>query len=243
MKKLSFILSFFVLLLTSCGDSGIQPGDTFSSEKNVDFEGHDCKVKTSLIFQPDNEVILALASTDGMPFPIGFGKYNPDNGEISFRANEERNREVMIFKDEDIVLKTSPAADGGLKVMTDDRFLSQLMGIEVEMKKEPQSTTLSDKLVGKTYYDESEYAITEFQFVTPTKLYSKTTYLDDGDSRERYIGYMLIDNTIAIKTGDNLDDENIIGIVSGNGNTISGHRDGIDPGDDIYITCTLTLRD
>lgn len=210
-----FLVTLLVAALSSCSsNSGFKAGDVFthtSAPTNNDYHN---PVKMLLIFQDNNDVILGFESSDRINFPVGFGKLNPETGRISFPSAEDRNRNVSLFYNGDINFDIVRSTGDQIKVSTDSKKIGKFL--EDGSMTRGSSIELSDKLVGDTW----GYGESVINFITPT-----TAVLDEN----KYVGYMLIGNSIAIKSGDNLSDETVIGTLSADGQSMRVRRSGLDP--------------
>lgn len=220
-----FLVTLLVAAVSSCSsNSGFKAGDVFthtSAPTNNDYHN---PVKMLLIFQDNNDVILGFESSDRINFPVGFGKFDSETGRISFSSTEDRNRNVSLFYDGDINFDIVHSTGDEIKVSTDNKKIGKFL--EDGSMTRGSSIELSDKLVGDTWGDSEGITI---NFTTPT-----TAAIQEGDET-KYIGYMLVGNSIAIKTGDNLSDETVIGTLSADGQSMRVRRSGLDPSTFDYV--------
>lgn len=223
MKKfVSVIFAGIAIALASCSSSvEFKAGDVFTHTSASINDNYPNSVKILLIFQDNNDVILGFESSDRINFPVGFGKLNPETGRISFSSTEDRNRNVSLFYGGDINIDIIRSMKDEIKVSTDNSKIG--MFLEDGLMTRGSSIELSDKLVGETWGDETGNLVT---FTTPTT----AALSDDG-----YVGYMLVGNSIAVKTGDNLSDETMIGTLSADGQSMRVHRSGLDHSSFDYV--------
>jgi hypothetical protein len=217
-----FLVTLLVAAVSSCSsNSGFKAGDVFTHTSAPINDDYPNPVKMLLIFQDNNDVILGFESSDRINFPVGFGKFDPESGNISFSSTEDRNRNVSFFYSGDINIKIVRSAADEIKVSTDNPEIGAFL--EDGVMKRGSSIELSDKLVGSTWGDDEGYTV---KFTTPT-----TAFMSGGD----YVGYMLVGNSIAVKTGDNLSDETVIGTLSADGQSMRVRRSGLAPSTFEYI--------
>lgn len=223
MKKcFPIIFAVLAMALASCtSDNGFKAGDVFTHTSAPINDDYPNPVKMLLIFQDNNDVILGFESSDRINFPVGFGKFDPATGNISFSSTEERNRNVSLFYSGDINIKIVRSAGDEINVSTDNPKIGAFL--EDGVMKRSASIELSDKLVGSTWGDDEGYTV---KFTTPT-----TAFISGGD----YVGYMLVGNSIAVKTGDNLSDETVIGTLSADGRSMRVRRSGLAPSTFEYV--------
>lgn len=220
-----FLVTLLVAAVSSCSsNSGFKAGDVFTHTSAPINDDYPNPVKMLLIFQDNNDVILGFESSDRINFPVGFGKFDPETGNISFSSTEDRNRNVSFFYSGDINIKIVRSAGDEIKVSTDNPEIGAFL--EDGVMKRGSSIELSDKLVGDTWGDNEDITI---KFTTPT-----TAAIQEWDGT-KYIGYMLVGNSIAIKTGDNLSDETVIGTLSADGQSMRVRRSGLDPSTFDYV--------
>lgn len=196
----------------------IQPGETWSYTEHSSFGD----VTTYFVFTSKTEVTWLFGTPFGNFFPVGFGKYNASTGDVTFSSSNKLHNKISLYYGVQAIVFHIDRIKRTARCKYEDinRFYNS--GNEFSIAREKRKLMPSKKLVGSKWKTEDgEY---EIYFKTVNEALLRYTPAPEGDSRP--MAYVCIGNMIAIKSGDNIDDENLIGnIVNGNEATIC--REGL----------------
>ena len=193
MKKL--VLSTILLLLACFSYAQIKVPSTYKFTKKVFGNPGVEQVTSYFIFYEANKVIWCLASHDGYIFPVADGSFNLSTRKIVLPKNHLMDEQMNL---------TYSQKNGGIEISYDgDEWLFDYCSNDGVMflKECDYALTPSGKLVGSSwkYEDSKEKFVLYFL--------SKTSVLLDGEPRV----YMVIDDAIGILSGDNPEDEALVG--------------------------------
>lgn len=226
MKKL--ILSFVMLVLGITCYGQISMPSTYTYTKKVFGYEDVSHITNYFIFRSANEVIWCIESSDSFLYPVAFGKYDAYAGKLIF--TKQHSRYAMFVCNDPIVFKvTMSGGKLGITPLSSD-LKNFFEGDErAILTKCDYNLTPSSKLVGTSWkyenYETNEKVTLYFK--------TKTQVLWDGEPR----GYILINDTIGILSGDNPEDEAVVGYV--NSNEMSVHRRGYSKSEHSY---QITLK-
>lgn len=199
----------------------IEAGETWSYTKHTS----DGSVSTFFVFTSNTDVVWLFGTPFGNYFPVGFGKYNSSTNNVTFSASHKLHTPIALYySGEDIIfnidrIKKIGIHKAGKKWL--DRFYNE--GDWFTITKENFKLAPSRKLVGSTWKTiDEEKEKDEVYFKTWNEVMLKF------GEEERTMAYVCIGDMIAIKSGDTIDDENLIGIIQ-NGNEVTLCREGLNP--------------
>lgn len=212
MKKLVVL---FALLLASISaiEAQVTVPATYSYTAKVFGRGiSKGQVKSYFLFTGGNEVIWCIESHDYYIIPIGFGTYNRAKSTLTFSNTSERNKLILDW-DSPIVFKIKNI-NGKVNLIPTTSYDTRVFGESTkwELSKEGYTLKPNNKLAGKGF----RYNYDNVYFI------SSTEAIVNGEKR----GYICIDSTLGMVTGDNWGDECLVGSV---GYTeLILHRSGIE---------------
>lgn len=218
MKHL-FIASFFALIHLGLFAQSLS-GTTLSYTERLFMNDYYIDVTTYFTFVNSTEVVWLLETQRGFVFPVGFGMYNPETQKISFPYENKLHQKISLYyPNEDIEFQFDSLTNQA-KLNEDDVFLSRYynQGNSFTLTKERATLKPNDNLVGSSWVA----ALGDEKYILYFK--SRNEVLLDGISH----AYVCIGNSVAIKSGDNIADENLVGIFYPGANTITLQRDGLD---------------
>lgn len=199
------------------GEIPFETGETWSYTEHTSGGN----VSTFFVFTSKTDVVWLFGTPFGNYFPVGFGKYNSATNNITFSASHKLHKPITLYySGEDIVFninrsKKTAIYKAGEKWL--DRFYND--GNKFTITKESRKLAPNRKLVGSTWKSSDE---DEVYF----KTWNEAVLKMGGE--EVTVAYVCIGNMIAIKGGDNIDDENSIGTIQ-NGNEVTLCREGLNP--------------
>lgn len=196
-------------------------GETWSYTKHVSGGS----ISTFYVFTSKTDVVWLFGTPFGNYFPVGFGKYNPSTNNVTFSASHKLHKYISLYySGEDIVFNIDRDKKTAM-LKSREKSLGQLYneGNRFAITKENFKLTPNSKLVGSTWIYKFEDENYEVYFKTWNEV-----VLRGGEDGESSCAYVCIDNMIAIKSGDNIDDENLIGTIK-NGNEVTLFREGLNP--------------
>lgn len=199
-------------------------GTTWSyTERVATDEGYD-EVTSYFVFKENNEVIWLMGTPQKNMFPLGFGKYKPSTGEMTFSASDTLHQGISIYYGiEDAIVFDVDIAKKTAVLKTDDKWLKPFYneGNTFSLTEEDYTLEPNEKLVGSNWRGRyGNYSIA-FAF----KSWNEVAIEEDGEEVLR--AYVCFDDMVSIKAGDNLEYENFIGKYF-RGNDMTLCRDGID---------------
>lgn len=207
------------------GGTPIEKGETWSYTQHTPAGS----LSTFFVFTSKTDVVWLFGTPFGNYFPVGFGKYNPSTNNVTFSASHKLHKPIALYYNvKDIVFnidrkRKTAVHKAGDKLL--DRFYND--GNSFTIVKENFKLTPNSKLVGSTWKLKDD----EFEIFFKTW---NEVVLRGGEDGEISRAYVCIGNMIAIKSGDNIDDENLIGTIQ-NDNEVTLCREGVDPNKhDVY---------
>lgn len=205
-------------VISQKNSSSFEKGTTWS------YTDRSSGVKTYFVFTTETDVIWFLGTALGNVFPVGFGKYNPSAGTIRFSASDKLHKGISIYYVEAAIVFNVDQDKKTAVYKVGDEWLNRFYngGKEFSLSKETHSLLPNRKLVGSRWQFEDEGDKYEIYFKTWNE-----AVLIGGEDHERLMPYVCIGNVVSIKSGDNLEDENLIGNVS-SGNVVELCREGLD---------------
>lgn len=215
----------------------IEAGTTWSYTEHITAGEVTLAVKTYFVFTSPTDVVWLFGTPKGNMFPVGFGKFNPSNGIITFSAYDKLHKKIALYYNSNtIVFYFDPSSGNArLKSKDDDHYLDQFYneGRSFNMSKENYTVAPRKDLVGTFWECEDDGE----KYVVYFKSWNEAVLIGIGESEEA-CAYIYIDDMVSIKSGDNITDENLIGRYRG-GNEMPLCREGIDPYGDVFC---VTLR-
>lgn len=202
------------------GGIPFEVGETWSYTEHTS----DGNASTFFVFTSKTDVVWLFGTPFGNYFPVGFGKYNPSTNNITFSASHKLHKPIALYySGEDIVFKIDRSKKtaihrAGKKWL--DRFYND--GKKFTITRENRKLTPNKKLVGSTWKGSCKDDEYEVYFKTWNEAVIR------GVEEVYTVAYVCIGNMIAIKSGDNIDDENLIGIIQ-NWNEVTCCREGLNP--------------
>ena len=187
----------------------------YSSEGNI---------STYFVFTSKTDVVWLFGTPFGNVFPVGLGKFNESTGDLTFSASNKLHKKISLYYRGDNVFHINPSKKTATYKGTKE-FLSQFYngGNVFSLSKENRNLIPNRKLIGSTWRFSTEDGEYELFFKTSNEVILRGS--EDGDESMLYV---CIGNMISIKSGDNVDDENLIGNIN-NGNEVTLCREGLDP--------------
>lgn len=228
------IITIGVIALFTFSNKEVSAGTTYSYTQIIQNNDVNGGITSYFVFTSPTDVAWLMGTPSNNMFPVGFGKYYPSDGEIIFSEYDDIHRNISLYyQNGRIVFQFNPKKELlRLKEPEGTGVLSYLYnnGDECPLNKE-KDRFLRDDLIGTewTVYSE-EYSGKEVSFERVCEDNERNTIrfvsdheaLIDGDSH----AYVYIDNMVAIKSGDNIDDENLCGAFVG-GTKMNLCRDGL----------------
>jgi len=220
------VIILAVVILVSLLRQGSAPkaGTTLSYTERLVSEDRYDTITSYFVFNENNEVIWLMGTPQKNMFPLGFGKYKPSTGEVTFSASDTLHQGISIYYGvEDAIVFNFDLTKKTARLKTDDKWLKPLYnnGNVFSLIEENYTLQPSKELVGSNWRGRyGNYSIA-FAF----KSWNEVAVEEDGEEVLR--AYVCFDNMVSIKAGDNLEYENFIGKYLGN-NDMTLCRDGID---------------
>ena len=218
MKKL---VLFALMLISITAFSQSLTGTTYSYTERVFTEEGSVDVTSYFTFTSETDVVWLFETPRENVFPVGYGKYSKEYNTIFFSHLEKVHEKISIYYAEtDIKFAFDPTSLVARLLINDDflnRFYNQ--GNIFRLTKEKVSLVPNKNLVGTSWgiYDANNNVAKTLYFKTWNEV------LINGETHL----YVCVGNLLAIKSGDNLTDENVVGIYHPGARTISCKRDGL----------------
>jgi hypothetical protein len=223
MKKTVFLLIFSIICLfvqAQTTQSVVLNETTWSySERMYGMPGVE-EVTSYFAFVTPTKVIWLFGTPNNNVFPVGIGTHDAKNGTITFPASYPPHKQIMLYDDDNTIIFSFHVSNGQATMVCkdkeSDRFFND--GQPFKLNKEKYSLKPNHKLVGTSWgvpqddghgYKGTLYFKSEYEVMINGK-----THL-----------YVCLGNSVSIKTGDNLDDENLVGIY--NSQSLELYREGI----------------
>lgn len=167
------------------------------------------EVKSYFAFLSNNKVLWLLETPNGNPFPVGLGNYKYENNicKLSYIASNPLHQEISMYRvDNDIEFYITIDNNISILSKSDDPFLFDEK--EYILKKHNIHFKPSSSLVNQTWcFDKGTKPCITFK--------NEYEALIEEDYYTSSVLYFCLDNEqggyIAIKDGDNLSDETLIG--------------------------------
>lgn len=192
----------------------------FADGTTWSYTNHD-GVKTFFVITPNNDAIWLLSTPQNHMFPVGFGTYDKTTGDMSlYLANQDHeidlDKTTIPYFNINMDKRTA-------KLIIDDHWLMNIYnkGNTFAVIKENHVLKPNITLVGSRWMCRlfNEKVVLDFK--------SWNEVIIDYDGDKNTVGYVLFDNILSIKSGDNFEDENMIGVYYG-GDVITLCRFGLD---------------
>lgn len=179
------------------------------------------KITSCFVFTSQTEVIWLFETPHNYVFPVGIGSYDEQRQTITFSHTKPYHKTISIYY-QDTTIKfefiVHPNNEADLRLCNEDEVLKLFYndGGMCNLSKEKYTLQPNSNLVETCwgYNTDGESGFIYFK--------SKYEVLLNGKSHL----YVSFGNNVFIKSGDNLNNENMVGSV--NGNKIYLHRDGLD---------------
>ena len=223
MKKL---VLFALMSISITAFSQSLTGATYSYTERVFTEEGSVDVTSYFTFTSETDVVWLFETPRENVFPVGYGKYSKEYNTIFFSHLEKVHEKISIYYAEtDIKFTFDPTSLVARLLINHDhshdylnRFYNQ--GNVFRLTKEKVSLVPNKNLVGTSWgiYDANNDVAGTLYFKTWNEV------LINGETHL----YVCVGNLLAIKSGDNLNDENLVGIYYPGARTIICKRDGLD---------------
>lgn len=192
--------------------------------------GWETQVVTSFfVFTSQTEVIWLFETPSNYMFPVGIGTYDSQKHTIVFSHTNPLHKRISLYYGEETIkfeFSVNMNNEAHLRLINDDEYIKHFYndGEVCNLSKEKYILQPNSNLSGTSWgYDIGG----ERGFI-----YFKSRYevLIEGEPHL----YVCFGNNVFIKSGDNLSDENLVGVAE-NGNEMFFIRDGLDVlGDEEY---------
>ncbi len=219
MKK-KFLCTVALILIVTYSTTGLYAQTTNLTGKTFSYTDETSGVTSYFSFMTPTDVSWYFGSPSRFIFPAGNGKYNSQNGTITFSHTYTAHQKICIYYgDSDIVFGFRIVNQNvSMKCMSDVLLRYYNNGNTFNATLEPYSIPHDSYLVGTSWVYES---FGEHTWKVSLYFKSKTEVLIDGATHL----YVCIGNFVSIKTGDNLGDENLVGTYTSQ--QMHLYRDGL----------------
>ena len=245
-KKRLIIISLSLFAIAIAGivfvltNQHINTGTAYSYSQYVRDGDIGYNVKNYFIFLNPKEydgieVIWLMSTPQDRLFPVGFCRgmskgvrdnFNRDiKGIYQFKVNNGNYSFIVSYRYRDG--KAELVADGDVRGWYDHFCLFFNDGDEFPLTKEPDKIIPSNRLVGSSWemYADSQDPIDSNKPWLRFKSWNEVVIYEDDE--KNICNYICIGNQLAIKSGDGLDDENLIGTIC-DSDTMTLFRDGLE---------------
>ncbi|MDR0830256.1 MAG: hypothetical protein LBN95_09145 [Prevotellaceae bacterium] len=219
---LQLLLFFAILFLARTTNAQTLDGTTWSYTERIYGREDVSQVTSYFAFTSPTKVIWYLGTPKNFVFPVGFGTYDANNGTITFSHTNPLHKNIYFYSEngENTIIFNFRIESGQatMRFRCKDTELNDFFndGQPFKANKEKYSLKPNSKLVGTWWsytYRDNEKGTMYFKSVNEVII--------DG----RLSPYVCIGNSISIKSGDNIEDENLTGIYNSEGFELC--RDGI----------------
>ncbi len=231
MKKFFIIYILFISSISFLQAQSLN-GTTWSYKENIQELSSNkiIDVKIYFTFVSDIDVLWYYATPEGTFFPVGFGRCNTTLNTITFSHKNHLHKNISLY---------SEARDYNFKYeYSNGSLLIQYIGdsinltpysifessLNVSFKKEQKSLLPNSNLVRTSWLYSYKEQIGTINFATKYVAYI------DGEK----VPYVCVGDIVAIKSGDNIYDESLVGMLNSKQMTLC--RTGIEGLTDI---CTI----
>ena len=170
------------------------------------------EIKSYFAFLANNKVLWLLETLNGNIFPVGLGNISKENNtyKLSYLASYPPHKNISMYYGDnniDFYITIDKKANLSISSKSSDPFLfdEKTYNLAKNKKHFKPSSSLVDQIWGTDNGDKASITfINEYEAIIDEDSYSRTV-LYFCTNYEKQSGY------IAIKSGDNLSDENLIG--------------------------------
>ena len=157
----------------------------------------------------------SIDSLDSIPcrmFPVGFGEYDSSTGDLSFCATDTLHQAISLYYGvEDAIVFNIDLKKKTAMLKTESKWLKPLFneGNPFLLTKANFALIPCDALEGSRW---------RFQFGNKRAFVSFNSWNEaviEDDEAEELHAYVCFDSLVAIKCGDNMEDENLVGYYNG----------------------------
>lgn len=231
MKKFLIIFILFISSISFLLQAQSLKGTTWSYKESMQELSPDkiIDIKIYFTFVSDIDVLWYYATPEGTFFPVGFGRCNTTLNTITFSHKNHLHKNISLYsEDRDYNFKYE-YSDGSLLIqyIGDSINLTPYSifesSLNVSFTKEQKSLLPNSNLVRTSWLYSFEQEIGTINFATKYVAYI------DGQK----VPYVCVGDIVAIKSGDNIDDESIVGMYNSQQMTLC--RTGIEGLTDICI--------
>ncbi len=176
-------------------------------------------VTSYFTFTSPTDVAWYFGAPSRFMFPVGYGKYNAQNGTVTFSHEKPAHTRIALYYgDTDIIFDFKANGKNAamrMRFYDEDLAFFYNNGGNFTATKELYSLKPDTYLVGTSWVCEYSGEKSSLYFKSSTEV------LIDGETHL----YVCLDNFVSITSGDNLMDESLVGTFTGN--MMSVYRDGL----------------
>lgn len=202
------IVVFFVINAGENND--FEPNKCYSYDQLITEGNESVIVKSFFVFRTPEDVVWLMGTPCGNFFPVGFGKYNSETDMVAFQSSDLLHQEIALYRGLNDVTFLLNRDNHTAQLMTDDRYLKLFYNNGNTFSLTDNGYwTFDESFVGSRWEAQTEYGKIQLYFAS----WNEVVVTDDY--RSTTVAYISAGEYVAIKSGDNLDDENLIGTVEG----------------------------